>query len=280
MKLSYPVGRDIYFDNIKGKLILLVVLGHCLEFYPSCNLCLFVYVVLYSFVMPCFAFVSGLFFKQKFKTIIRYLLIYLFAQLLFLMCAVHSFAEISVIQFLTPRWTLWYLLCLFYWYTLSNLLILCKCSMRAMVWFAVILCIISGFLKIGYFLSLQRASAYFFFFALGMYIQRPACYKFINTINKRYLIRCCLVGVFILACIYQASFFPKAFYNSYPYFSFWPWSSSSILAVRILQFILSVIFSLFLFQHTSSQKNFYTWCGYYSLWIYILHALLLMQLHS
>lgn len=55
--------RDIKIDNIKGMLILLVVLGHMLETELGYGMNKSLYVVLYSFHMPLFVYTTGYFAK-------------------------------------------------------------------------------------------------------------------------------------------------------------------------------------------------------------------------
>lgn len=60
--------RDLYFDNLKGILISLVVFGHLIEnFYFKSKFVEIVYTFIYTFHMPAFIFLSGLFFKPDLK---------------------------------------------------------------------------------------------------------------------------------------------------------------------------------------------------------------------
>ena len=276
-RFFYPSNRDIYFDNIKGKLILLVVLGHLLEFNLSCFLFRFAYVFLYSFVMPAFVFVSGIFFSPKLKNITKIFVIYFFSQLsLFLLRSKIEYLHLNT--FLTPIWTLWYLLCLFYWYCGYVFLEKHQFSKLSILVFALVLSLLCGFLKIGYFLSLQRAFSFFFFFALGVYVNKEHLKNTIKKLKNWKICLSCIVGLFVLYLILDENFFPRAFYNSFSYYYFFPYSKWNMLGVRSLQFILSFIFGIFLLKNTSHNKSFYTWCGYYSLWIYLIHTFILYYL--
>lgn len=53
--------RLVYFDNLKGFAILLVVLGHCIQTHDISNSYQFLFRFIYSFHMPLFMMVSGYF---------------------------------------------------------------------------------------------------------------------------------------------------------------------------------------------------------------------------
>lgn len=61
-------NREYLYDNIRGILILLVVLGHALEYFRLDNkVGEFIYVFIYLFHMPVFIFISGYFSKNLAK---------------------------------------------------------------------------------------------------------------------------------------------------------------------------------------------------------------------
>ena len=69
--------RDAYFDNVKGILILLVVIGHLIEpFYLKSKFVESLYTFIYTFHMPAFIFLSGLFFKPDLKKAFYFLKLY------------------------------------------------------------------------------------------------------------------------------------------------------------------------------------------------------------
>ena len=59
--------RNHQFDNMKALLIFLVVIGHVLSNYGVTEGSDFLYKVIFSFHMPAFIFVSGLFSKSSFR---------------------------------------------------------------------------------------------------------------------------------------------------------------------------------------------------------------------
>ncbi len=110
-------NRIAYFDNLKGLLILLVLVGHFFQDYPSIRW------PIYTFHMPLFVFFSGYFSKSLFAEG-RYhaekpaglLFLYLGASILSCWVQGHWLPT-----FLKPQWGLWYLQALFIWYLCTPL---------------------------------------------------------------------------------------------------------------------------------------------------------------
>lgn len=113
-------NRDNSFDFIKGILIMLVVLGHALQWQygEDCwNTWLFHFI--YSFHMPLFLFVSGIFLKSCLKISFSEMLVQRFRRLL--VPAIIFTAILLIIRFISNNNTftgLWdiYVVCRTYWY--------------------------------------------------------------------------------------------------------------------------------------------------------------------
>ena len=138
--------RELLFDNLRGVLIFLVVLGHALEYFRLTNQTAeFFYVFIYLFHMPVFIFISGYFSKQVQKGrktavktfLIPYLILNFILSIILLMMG-----KIETITILNPGWTLWYLYCMFIWRLLLPDLI----KVRHILIFSFIIGIFSGFL--------------------------------------------------------------------------------------------------------------------------------------
>lgn len=64
-RMTINKDRDYFFDNARAILIFLVVLGHMIQPYTSeSKYILALYLVIYSFHMPTFLFISGYFAKH------------------------------------------------------------------------------------------------------------------------------------------------------------------------------------------------------------------------
>lgn len=160
--------RDAYFDNLKGILISLVVIGHLIEpFYFKSKFIEIIYTFIYTFHMPAFVFLSGLFFKPDLKKAFYFFKLYLVFQLLKLGLNHFIFSEeITLSSFLYPTWTLWYLLSMSFWYVLGYFNQKIKISIIGIF----IISLLVGFVPINDILSFQRTFTYLGFFVLGAFI--------------------------------------------------------------------------------------------------------------
>ena len=105
-------NRSLYYDNIKGFLILLVVFAHCLyniQHIPIANI---ITDAIYMFHMPAFVFVSGYFGKSEnsgsFKSSIKLLFLY------FVFNSITGFIY-GFNSLLEPLYSYWYLIALCVW---------------------------------------------------------------------------------------------------------------------------------------------------------------------
>ncbi len=164
--------RVAMLDNVRAVLILLVVLGHLLErigFFGSQTL----YKLIYSFHMPAFAFVSGLFFvKNKSGVWKKMLLPYLIFQTLYLAQEAWADGVALSLQFTKPVWILWYLLALLLWYMIADLIDLEGRKGRFALAVSICVALLAGFdSSIGSRLALSRTLCFFPFFLAGAYIR-------------------------------------------------------------------------------------------------------------
>ena len=68
MKKTEKKKRNPYWDNVKGILVILVVLGHLLELMAGrIPGALYLWSMIYSFHMPAFLIISGYFAKRSQK---------------------------------------------------------------------------------------------------------------------------------------------------------------------------------------------------------------------
>lgn len=103
-------NREYGFDNLRGILILLVVLGHLLESCGSFRGAGFLYRTIYSFHMPAFLFLTGYFARYDRKKIIRGLLVpYVLFQTAYILFDCWLYRAETALQYTTPHWILWYL---------------------------------------------------------------------------------------------------------------------------------------------------------------------------
>lgn len=111
--------RDYLFDNYKGFLILLVVVGHFIGPSVGCNEFLRILKwIIVSFHMPAFIFISGYFSKRNLPllTILRRLAVpYLAYEIIYYLWYTYVTHKATELALLKPKFTLWYLLALLLW---------------------------------------------------------------------------------------------------------------------------------------------------------------------
>ena len=165
--------RNYRMDNLKCLLIFAVVFGHMLELFMGKNDSFkVIYLVIYSFHMPLFAFISGVFARFSPEKIRNHLIYpYVVFQILYLLFANSVLEKEAEVQFTTPYWLLWYLFASIAW---NLLLPLVQGSgftwkKKAAVLSAAFLAgILIGFdNKAGYYLSFSRIVEFFPYFLLG-----------------------------------------------------------------------------------------------------------------
>lgn len=176
-------GREYFYDNAKFILIFLVVLAHAISPFGAMKsndfqyVYLFVWRLINTMHMPCFIFISGYLAKKYigsdgFINVQRpftYIIYYLAAQL-----TVGAF-ETFVIgrsiskSILAPRSSLWFLICLIWWYLL--LPVIEKIDPKIMLPVAIVFALLIGYdEKIGNLMAMSRMIVHFPFFLTGYYL--------------------------------------------------------------------------------------------------------------
>ena len=161
--------RDLFWDNVKGILIFLVVLGHFLYSYANKipdSMAAHIYIFIYSFHMPAFIFCSGYFSRSErargSEALIKLVLCYLAfntAMMLF-----SHFYLGSSIKTLTPYFSYWYLLSMLAWRFLIGKL----GKVKGILVLSVLISLAMGYCnEFPNMLSIRRTVAFFPFFVAG-----------------------------------------------------------------------------------------------------------------
>ena len=162
--------RDRRADNLKVLLIFLVVLGHLIEPFKNMNN---LYLLIYSFHMPVFVYISGYFARGNKKSIIKPTIIYLISQTIYFLVYRYILKDNIKFTYLRPIWILWYIFCIVIWNIIVAIIKNIKFSKTACyitVGIAFLCSILCGFLNnIGYDFSLSRLITFFPFFMLGYF---------------------------------------------------------------------------------------------------------------
>ncbi len=174
-QMTGAAERDYRMDNLKCLLIFAVVFGHMLELFMGKNDSFkVIYLVIYSFHMPLFAFVSGVFARFSPEKIRNHLIYpYMVFQILYLLFANLVLEKEAEVQFTTPYWLLWYLFASIAWNLLLPLV-----QGNGWTWKKKAVALSAAFLagiligfdnKAGYYLSFSRIVEFFPYFLMGVY---------------------------------------------------------------------------------------------------------------
>jgi len=158
--------RLAYWDNIKGVLIILVVIGHYLWAYWDSGNVRQLISFIYLFHMPAFVFVSGYFSKgeksRSYHSILRLIVIYLvFNSLMMIMNALLTDGSF---QFITPYYSFWYLVSLVLW----RLTVKYIENIYQVILMSIVLALLIGFWSdVNNVLAISRTIVFYPFFLLG-----------------------------------------------------------------------------------------------------------------
>lgn len=174
-------GRLYFYDNAKFILIFLVVLAHAISPFkaqgPGYQMFHYMWRVINTLHMPCLIFISGFFAKKyirpdgsiNIQRPFTYIVYYLAAQF-----TVGAF-EVFVLKYsiaksvLAPRSSLWFLVCLIWWYILLPLVD--KIDPAKMMVIAVLAGLLIGYdEKVSNFMAISRVITHFPFFLFGYYV--------------------------------------------------------------------------------------------------------------
>ncbi len=174
-------GRLYFYDNAKFILIFLVVLAHATSPFKAEGVGYqafhYMWRVINTLHMPCLIFISGFFAKKyirpdgsiNIQRPFTYIVYYLAAQFTvgaFEVFVLHDSIAKSV---LSPRSSLWFLVCLIWWYIL--LPIIDKIDPAKMMIIAILAGLLIGYdEKVSNFLALSRVITHFPFFLFGYYV--------------------------------------------------------------------------------------------------------------
>ena len=191
--------RVSYWDNFKGALIALVVIGHCLISCWDNRLIRYIVEAIYFFHMPAFVFVSGYFSKSENSRSARSLLRLISAYLLFtvvnLIMSLINGHNLSISE---PYNSLWYLLALIGWRLMTPVFSKTKWS----IWVFVALALFAGLWHdVNNQFAFSRLIAFYPFFLAGFFFSKERFEKLtqISALKRIPIGALCLATAAILA---------------------------------------------------------------------------------
>ena len=191
--------RSAYWDNLKGILIILVVLGHFFYAYRSDEMIEMIVEVIYVFHMPVFVFVSGylskVYDKIPVKSIVQLFVSYVLVNTMMMLYS--YFVLDQSIKILKPYYSCWYLIALILWRIILSLVHKYKFILP----FSIIMAFAVGLTnQINNDFALARTIVFFPFFIVGYMtkINRPI--KGERGIKVK-LVGYLLITVVIMCCV-------------------------------------------------------------------------------
>ena len=270
--------RTAYFDNAKAILIYLVVLGHLISGYLKQNEYIdTLYLVIYLFHMPAFILISGHFSRKikslkDVKKIANTLLVpYMIFQLLYSLYYKNVFGDSVKIEFLEPRYALWFLLSMIMWKMMLWLFGIHK----VMIGVSIIVSLLVGYIgEVNEWLSLSRTFFFFPFFLIGYYVNRENFAKMKNKWNVRVA---SIVAIALVLFVYvygdirwQEWFFGRIAYEDIHYGIL----DSAVLS-RMFIYVLMMVSTYVFLTLVPTENRWYTAIGRKTLVVYLLHLFII-----
>lgn len=272
--------RDYQLDNIKGIMIILVIFWHTITHLYMGGvtepLMRYLYCAIYTFHMPVFIFIAGCFSKRIVdydtytrKAITTCLLPYLVFSIFYGMLAAafnHKFA--NALNVLMPRWTMWFLLSLFFWKIMVEPFV----KIRWPFIVSIFLSLYAGlFDSVGVFLALGKTFGFFPYFLAGYSFTsdsigrvRKFNYKIIATIA--FVFAMVIIGIAMSRNVAIGTFLMKESYV------FLGQTFAEGVLLRSMSILLGFVCIYFFLCVIPNKKCMFSTFGMYSLTIYLAHS--------
>lgn len=264
--------RAYKFDTLRALLMFSVIFGHFLEYIPGTK---GLYVVIYSFHMPAFIFLSGFFAKFQLRRIVLTLF---YPYIMFQSAAVLFLAYISnshpVFQYTEPWWIFWYLPVIAVYHLLIPLIGVSNPPLRiGILLISLVISLIAGFSKdIGYQFSLSRIFTFLPFFIAGYYSGHDdkVRTKLLNTFQCKRSIKVLLLLMVIISVLllFVLNISPRMLWGSMSYKK----AHYNLPIKLILTAIASVWITALLVTIPNKRIPFLSSLGANTLPVYLLHG--------
>lgn len=221
--ISINTARSQKWDILKFFLVFLVVLGHAAEFYKGTSeLMNFLMLLIYTFHMPLFIFVSGLFSKKtvnekKYNKLIGYLAMFFALKLFEYLYKLISGGNPGF-RLLSEGGSPWFMLALFSFHLIT--IAVKDISPKYVLPFSILLACAAGYASdIGDYLVLSRTIVFYPFFYVGYCLDRVKVEEFCTGKNKKIISACILVAVIVifLFCTDGINMFRYLLTGKYPF---------------------------------------------------------------
>lgn len=270
--------RDLKLDNIRGFLIILVILGHLIQVFTvrSENLFGYIYDIIYAFHMPLFIVVCGMLHNPKglIEKVSYIVVLYVIFQILSSLRTWYVYG-VNFENVISPAFSLWFLMSLATWMVAYHF----TEKYKYIFAISILLSLAVGFMSIkGYYFSYMRSISFFPFYVFGA--------KYMKDISSRFSRqRIAYATLFIIVLISFYLYLFKSLGISYltPQMAsgYYELNGQDIvisLIARILFIFFSLSISIVVFYLFGDYGSFLSRIGRHTLPIYLFQAVSLSVL--
>ena len=282
-------NRIAWFDNSKGILIFLVVVGHLLEAYRHYNentVVLWLYNTIYTFHMPLFILISGYFFREgRPRKILELFGVFLIWQLVNGVLAplinTHHLPDLThggrLLELLVPEWTLWYLIGIVIWRAITPYVL----KLRFPIVIAILAAIWASYIPdITHAFSLRKLLNFYPFFLIGYTLgQKGTLLVLLEKVKTKGRSLQIGAGIFVLGFMAFMLYFTMNHFNtqllfmSYSYHHFgWSFIKGMIFSILFYGAVTTLCLAILTLIPKERKLFIFSKLGTYSLYIYLLHS--------
>lgn len=292
MNISNDINNRVaYFDNLKLLLIYFVVLGHFAETADSSSFAPIIRFGIYTFHMPLFVFVSGLFFnvenvKNGINRGIGFLTLYVIMKITSWVVELLLFGEISFSLFRTVGMP-WFLFALGVWCILTPAINKIM-DLKVFAILIVILALIIGYdSSVNSYLVLSRIIVFWPYFILGAIINNN---NLLKVIKKRKIVILSLITIIfvliaLVCCFDSINIISPMLSGQNPYYSLGRFEKYGFI-IRGFVYLLATIMSVSIMAIVPSRRFSITKIGertisiyFYDVIVYSITVYCLTSLH-
>lgn len=274
-----PRQRDPYFDNVRGFLIILVVVGHLLSTVRSGSSGAVV-AWIYAFHMPAFVAVTGYLSRgwsatpQQCRALVMTLAVpFVVFQTMHALLATLLRDKPFSVQFIDPAWTLWFLLAVIFWRVLTPVMR----ALRFPLILALVLSVTAPLdAELDQRLSLARVLGFMPFYVLGV-VTTPERVARLRAALRPWMGWTVLAAAFAMAAATHHRFSTRLFFLDSAYEGDSPVRS---MIVRVLVLGAGLVGLLAVLAISSGRRTWLTSIGQNTLHVYLVHALLLWPVRN
>lgn len=262
-------NRIYYWDNIKGILIFLVVLGHFLLDYIDMGYAKYVVCFIYFFHMPAFVFVSGFFSKNEnaraSKSIAKIILIYLVFNTAIMIVSTVLF-DVNY-QLITPYYSFWYLIALVFWRVTIKYIE----KYKGILYVSVIASLLVGFWSdVSNVFSIARIIVFYPFFIAGYKLSDEKISDILQLKNRKEIIKALMLLLTAISLsIYSVS---RINYINLNHLTMGSYASIYDLFIRLIILMIAMVMIIAILNLTPQRHvPLLSKWGKNSLSIFVLH---------